>query len=169
MTNNAVVVSAAGAAFLAIIVLIGAGPARPVQLVTYSTDGRLWLQSLAEPPMDKNVRWVPGDSRTSEFHVHNGTDRDGRLQVIVDSDDSAFARALSVSIAGRAFGACVPVDVSAGEQKRIDATITMADTAGNDTRTSSAEIDLFLRWSDGTSSACSDFASRGPDQEGAQP
>ncbi|OZC47096.1 MULTISPECIES: hypothetical protein [Nocardiaceae] len=169
MTNNAAVVTAAGGALLAIVVLIGAGTARPVQSVSYSTDGRLWLQSLAEPLLDKDIRWVPGDSRTSEFHIHNGTDRDGRLQVIVNSDNSAFVRALSVSIAGGSFGACAPVEVPAGEKKRIDATVTMSDVAGNDTRNSSAEVDLVLQWSDNTSSVCPEFAGRELEQEGAQP
>ncbi|WP_415973024.1 hypothetical protein [Rhodococcus sp. 077-4] len=60
MTYNVSVVIAAGCVVLAIVVLIGAGTARPVQAVSYSSDGRTWTPSLAEPLMDSNIRWVPG-------------------------------------------------------------------------------------------------------------
>ncbi len=111
----------------------------------------------------------PWDSRVSQFHIHNGTDADGRVQVILDSDNPAFTRALSVSIAGQSFGTCAQADVAAGEERRIDATITMADSAANDTRASSAAIDLVVEWDDRTTPACSEFLGRGLEQEGAQP
>jgi hypothetical protein len=168
MTYNVSLVAAAGSVVLAIVVLIAAGTARPVEAVSYSIDGRTWAPRLAEPSSDSNIRWVPGDSRIPQFHIHNATDSDGRVQVVLDSDNPSFTRALSVSIAGHSFGACAQVDVAAGERKRIDATITAAAGAGNDTRASSAAIDLVVEWDDRTTPACSEFLGRGLEQEGAQ-
>ena len=169
MTYNVSVVAAAGCVVLAIVVLIGAGTARPVQAVSYSSDGRTWTPRLAEPLMDSNIRWVPGDSRISQFHIHNGTDSEGRVQVILDSDSPAFVRALSVSIDGLSFGACAQADIAAGAKMRIDTTITMAEAAGNDTRIASAAIDLVVQWDDRATAACPEAVGRRLEQEGVQP
>lgn len=155
---------------VAVVVLIGAGPARPGPTVSYGFDGVTWSPELSSPLFDRSIRWVPGDSRSSEFHVFNDTDNDGRLQVFVDSDNAAFRQALTVGIDGRdTTSRCGVVVVGAHEQRVVKATVNAAVEAGNDTQNASAGIDLVLQWDNETSELCSVSSGAGPidRQEGA--
>lgn len=172
MSHSTAVASSAVFAMLAVVVLIGAGPARPLQSVSYSNDGRTWTPALLEPLFDKDIRWVPGDTRRSSFHVFNDSDEDGRVQLIIASDDPAFLRSLVISIDGvEASAECVSLVVAAGEKRRIDAAVGMSVDAGNETQKSTAGVDLVIQWDNQDSAPClASVGIGGDDQgEGAQP
>jgi hypothetical protein len=154
---------------VAVVLFLGAGSPR-VHTVKYSDDGKNWATNFRSTFFDNDIRWVPGDSRESRFHVFNDTDRDGRLRLTFDSDNPAFLRALSVSIGGgEPVGSCAWIDLEAGQKKRIDATIAMAEAAGNDTRSSSAAVDLVVQWDNSNSAECPESSGARTDMEGAQP
>ena len=48
-----------------------------------SLDGRRWSSNLRTPLFDPAVRWVPGDSRSADLWVKNGSSDRGRLVVSV--------------------------------------------------------------------------------------
>lgn len=172
MSHSTAVASSAVFAMLAVVVLIGAGPARPLQSVSYSNDGRTWTPALLEPLFDKDIRWVPGDTRRSSFHVFNDSDEDGRVQLIIASDDPAFLRSLVISIDGvEASAECVSLVVAAGEKRRIDTAVGMSVDAGNETQKSTAGVDLVIQWDNQDSAPClASVGIGGDDQgEGAQP
>jgi hypothetical protein len=154
---------------VAVVLFLGAGSTR-AQTIKYSDDGREWAPTLRSAFFDNDIRWVPGDSRESQFHVFNDTDRDGRLWLTFDSENPAFLRALSVSIGGGELAeSCAWIDLEAGEKKRIDAEVSMADSAGNDTRTSIARIDLIVQWDNSNNAECPEVSGARTDTEGAQP
>ncbi|MGV8873902.1 MAG: hypothetical protein ACOH2Q_15325 [Rhodococcus sp. (in: high G+C Gram-positive bacteria)] len=172
MSHSTTVASGAVFAILAVVVLIGAGPARPLQAVSYSNDGRMWTPTLLEPLFDKDIRWVPGDIRSSTFHVFNDTEEDGRVQLIIDSDDPALGRSLTISIDGvESSSECVSLVLAAGVKRRIDATVGMSVDAGNETQKSTAGVDLIVQWDDQDTAPCLAAAGIGGDDqgEGAQP
>ena len=167
MSHSMTVASSAVFTMLAVVVLIGAGPARSLQSVSYSNDGRTWTPTLLEPLFDKDIRWVPGDTRRSTFHVFNDTEKDGRVQLIIASDDPAFVRSLVVSIDGvEPSTECVSLVVAAGEKRRIDAAVGMSVDAGNETQKSTAGIDLVVQWDNQDSAPCLATAGVGGDDQG---
>lgn len=154
---------------VAVVLLMGAGSTR-AQTIKYSDDGMEWASTLRSAFFDNDIRWVPGDVRESQFHVFNDTDRDGRLWLTFGSDNLAFLRALSVSIGGgKSAESCAWIDLEAGQKKRIDATITMAEAAENDTWSSSAAFDLVVQWDNSNRSECPESSGARTDMEGAQP
>ncbi|OZD72422.1 hypothetical protein CH272_14285 [Rhodococcus sp. 05-340-1] len=169
MRHSTFVACTAIFAGVAVVLFLGAGSPR-VHTVKYSDDGKNWATSFRSTFFDNDIRWVPGDSRESRFHVFNDTDRDGRLRLTFDSDNPAFLRALSVSIGGgEPVESCAWIDLGAGQKKRIDATIAMAEAAGNDTRSSSAAVDLVVQWDNSNSAECPESSGARTDMEGAQP
>lgn len=169
MRHSTFVACTAVFAGVAVVLFLGAGSPR-VHTVKYSDDGKNWATSFRSTLFDNDIRWVPGDSRESRFHVFNDTDRDGRLRLTFDSDNPAFLRALSVSIGGgEPVESCAWIDLEAGQKKRIDATIAMAEAAGNDTRSSSAAVDLVVQWDNSNSAECPESSGARTDMEGAQP
>lgn len=169
MRHSAFAACTAVFAGVAVVLFLGAGSTR-AHTVKYSDDGREWASTLRSAFFDNDIRWVPGDARESQFHVFNDTDRDGRLWLTFDSDNPAFLRSLSVSIGGGELAeSCAWIDLAAGQKKRIDATITMAEAAGNDTRSSSAAVGLVVQWDNSNSSECPEFSGARTDMEGAQP
>ncbi len=169
MRHSTFVACTAAFAGVAVVLFLGAGSPR-VHTVKYSDDGKNWATSFRSALFDNDIRWVPGDSRESRFHVFNDTDRDGRLRLTFDSDNPAFLRALSVSIGGgEPVESCAWIDLEAGQKKRIDATIAMAEAAGNDTRSSSAAVDLVVQWDNSNSAECPESSGARTDMEGAQP
>nr|WP_296773202.1 hypothetical protein [Rhodococcus sp. (in: high G+C Gram-positive bacteria)] len=140
---------------LAIVVLLGTGSARPAQTVTYSYDGETWNSALPTPLFDKDIRWVPGDRRGAVFHVFNDTDDDGRIQVLVHSDNSYFADALTVSIDGAASAEkCGVVMVGPHEKIIVGATVDMAFGAGNETQNALSDVDIVVQWDNRESVGC---------------
>lgn len=169
MRHSTFVACTAVFAGVAVVLFLGAGSTR-AQTVKYSEDGRAWASTLRSTFFGNEIRWVPGDSRESRFHVFNDTDRDGRLWLSLDSDNPAFLRALSISIGdGELVESCAWIDIEAGEKKRIDAEVSMAAAAGNDTRTSIARIDLIVQWDNSNNTECPEFSGARMDTEGAQP
>ena len=169
MRHSTFVACTAVFAGVAVVLFLGAGSPR-AHTVKYSDDGKNWATSFRSALFDNDIRWVPGDSRESRFHVFNDTDRDGRLRLTFDSDNPAFLRALSVSIGGgEPVESCAWIDFEAGQKKRIDATIAMAEAAGNDTRSSSAAVDLVVQWDNSNSAECPESSGARTDMEGAQP
>ena len=169
MRHSTFVACTAVFAGVAVVLFLGAGSPR-AHTVKYSDDGKNWATSFRSALFDNDIRWVPGDSRESRFHVFNDTDRDGRLRLTFDSDNPAFLRALSVSIGGgEPVESCAWIDLEAGQKKRIDATIAMAEAAGNDTRSSSAAVDLVVQWDNSNSAECPESSGARTDMEGAQP
>ncbi|OZF31312.1 hypothetical protein CH296_13875 [Rhodococcus sp. 14-2496-1d] len=155
---------------IAVVLLMGAGPSQAAQTVKYSDDGERWSTDFPSPLYDSDIRWVPGDVRTSQFHVFNDTDRDGRLWLTFGSDNPAFLRALSASIGGgESAESCAWIDLEAGQKKRIDSTITMAGAAKNDTWSSSAAVDLVVQWDNSNRAECPESSGARTDMEGAQP
>ncbi|CCQ14924.1 putative uncharacterized protein [Rhodococcus sp. AW25M09] len=172
MSHSTTVASGAVFAMLVVVLLIGAGPSRPLQSVSYSSDGQTWLPALPDSLFNKDIRWVPGDIRSSTFHVFNHTEEDGRVQLIIDSDDPAFGRALVVSIDGvESSPECVSLVVAAGEKRRVDATVGMTVDAGNETQKSTAGVDLVVQWDNQDTAPCLAAAGIGgrDQREGAQP
>lgn len=169
MKHSTCVACTAVFAGVAVVLFLGAGSPR-VHTVKYSADGKNWATSFRSAFFDNDIRWVPGDSRESRFHVFNDTDRDGRLRLTVDSNNPAFLRALSVSIGGGDLvESCAWIHLESGQKKLVDATITMAESAGNDTRSSSAAVDLVVQWDNGNSTECPKSSGARTDMEGAQP
>lgn len=169
MKRRTFVVCIAAFAGIAVVLLLGAG-STPAQTVKYSDDGENWATSFRSPLFDNDIRWVPGDLRESQFHVFNDTDKDGRLWLTLDSDNPAFLRALTVSIGGgELVESCALIALAAGEKNSIDASVAMAESAANDTRTSTARIDLVLQWDNSNSAACPENSDARTDTEGAQP
>lgn len=169
MRHSAFVACTAVFAGVAVVLFLGAG-STPAQTVKYSDDGENWATSFRGPLFDNDIGWVPGDVRESQFHVFNDTDRDGRLWLTFDSDNPAFLRALSVSIGGGELAeSCAWIDLEAGQKKRVDATITMSEAAGNNTWSSSAAVDLVVQWGNSNSSECPATSGARTDMEGAQP
>ncbi|MDJ0359115.1 hypothetical protein [Rhodococcus sp. H29-C3] len=147
MMDNATVCWVAGFATVAIVVLIGAGPAGPGDSVSFSSGGVEWSKKLPDSLFEENIRWVPGDRRSTEFHVSNETGDDGRLVLWVESEDVGFEKTVSVSVEGRDNWAnCAQVVVPAGADMLIGMSIVMADEARNDTQKSTADIDLVVQW-----------------------
>ncbi|MEH6796820.1 MAG: hypothetical protein V7694_22080 [Rhodococcus sp. (in: high G+C Gram-positive bacteria)] len=152
------------------VLLLGAVPTQAGQTLKYSDDGEQWMTDLRAPLFDNEIRWVPGDTRQSQFYVFNDTDRDGQLTVSIASDNADFARSLSVSLDGEnSSESCSVTAVAVGEKKRIDTVVSMSDVAGNDTRTSSATIDVVMHWDYRNSAACPEPTVARTDMEGAQP
>ena len=165
--NTAVLVIVALVAIVT-LVLIGAGPSRPSPTVSFSSDGLTWSSSLPNPLFDKRIRWVPGDSRTSTFHVFNETDRGGNVQVFATSSNPAFVEALEVTIdRAQVNVACAFVEVLPHEKRRIDTTVAMTVNAGNDTQNSAADLDFVVQWDN--ENACSIGAGQNDNTEGVQP
>ena len=169
MKHSSFVACTAAFAGIAVVLLMGAGPSQAAQTVKYSDDGQRWGTDFRSPLFDKDIRWIPQDSRISQFHVFNDTDTDGRLWVSLDSDNSAFVRALDVSIGDAVTESCALTIIAAGEKKRIDVVVAMSEAAGNDTRTSTARIDLVLQWDNNMSDVCPDLSGARINMEGAQP
>ncbi|OZE27562.1 hypothetical protein CH262_06130 [Rhodococcus sp. 05-2255-1e] len=167
MKHNTFVACTAAFAGIAVVLLLGAG-STPAQTVKYSADGERWDTDFVSPLFGRDIRWVPQDSRSSQFHVFNDSDTDGRLWVSLASDNPAFARALDVSIGDTVTGSCALTIVAAGEKKRIDVVVAMSEAAGNDTRTSTARIDLVLQWDHSMSDVCPELSGARMDMEGAQ-
>ncbi|HEY0905401.1 MAG TPA: hypothetical protein VGE14_16065 [Marmoricola sp.] len=87
--------------------LVGGGPAAAADVpgvVAVSVDGVHWTSSLSEPIFDPDVRWVPGDRRTSSFFVRNSgpTPATVRVQVLAEDDD--LVRAGDLRFAARVDG-----------------------------------------------------------------
>ena len=157
-------------AAVAVLLLVGAGPARPAETVTYSVDGVIWTATLSSPLFEESTRWVPGDSRGATFSVFNDTDDDGRLQILVDGENDAFVDALTVSIDGSdPMGRCGAVTVVAGEKRTIGVTLAMESATGNTTQNALADIDVAVRWDAGDETVCSAASDAGlfDRQEGA--
>nr|WP_314142726.1 hypothetical protein [uncultured Rhodococcus sp.] len=169
MKHSTFVACTAAFAGSSVVLLMGAGPTQAAQTIKYSADGERWDTDFTSPLFDKDIRWVPQDSRSSQFHVFNDTDTDGRLWVSLDSDNPAFVRALDVSIGDAVTESCALTTIPAGEKKRIDVVVAMSEAAGNDTRTSTAQIDLILQWDNSMSDVCPELSGTRMDMEGAQP
>ncbi|MBY4211257.1 hypothetical protein HQO42_09610 [Rhodococcus fascians] len=170
MRRSTFVACTAAFAGSAVVLLMGAGPSQPAQTVKYGDDGEHWGTASDRPLFDNDIRWVPGDFRVSRFYVFNDTDTDGRLRLTFDSDNPAFLRSLSVSIGGgKSADSCAWIELAAGEKKHIDAAVSMADAAENDTRISNALIDLALQWdnSNSNSTECPESSGARIDMEGA--
>ncbi|MDI9898122.1 hypothetical protein QM797_25660 [Rhodococcus sp. IEGM 1381] len=145
-------------------------PTQAAQTIKYSYDGEQWMTDLRAPLFDNEIRWVPGDTRQSQFYIFNDTDRDGRLTVSIASDNADFSRSLSVSFdRENSAESCSVTAVAVGEKKRIDTVVSMSDAAGNDTRTSSAAIDVVMDWDYRNSAACPKPTVARTNMEGAQP
>lgn len=169
MRHSTFVACTAVFAGVAVVLFLGAG-STTAQTVKYSDDGKQWATSFRSPLFDNDIRWVPGGMRTGQFHVFNDTDRNGRLWLTLDSDNQAFLRALTVSISGgEQVESCALISVAAGEKKRVDAAVAMSGSASNDTRTSTARIDLILQWDNSNSAECPESSGARTDMEGAQP
>ncbi|WP_186629547.1 hypothetical protein [Rhodococcus sp. BP22] len=172
MTGNVSVCWVAGLSTLAIVLLIGAGPSRPAQSVGYSSDGEQWSKSLSDPLFDRDIRWVPGDRRSSEFHVFNDTEDDGRLVLFVESPNLAFREALTLSVeGGDQETRCTHILVPAHEKRSVRTTLGMANNAGNETQDAAAGIGLLVQWDKEDDDVCVGWALRNPvaGQEEAQP
>ncbi len=172
MTGNVSVCWVAGLSTLAIVLLIGAGPSRPAQSVGYSSDGEQWSKSLSDPLFDRDIRWVPGDRRSSEFHVFNDTEDDGRLVLFVESPNLAFGEALTLSVeGGDQETRCTHILVPAHEKRSVRTTLGMANNAGNETQDAAAGIGLLVQWDKEDDDVCVGWALRNPvdGQEEAQP
>lgn len=171
MNANVNVCGAAAFAALAIVVLLGAGPSRPVQSVTYSSDGESWSPVLG-PLFDKDIRWVPGDQRSAQFHVFNDTDDDGRLIVSLDSATADLAKALKVTVAATdQVSECARVSIPAHQRHTVAATVHMDKSAGNATQSATAAVDLVVQWDNRSDELCAASAGAGSMDrpEGAQP
>lgn len=64
-----------------------AAPARADDELTVSWDGEDWSSSLDRSLFDPETRWVPGDTRTTQFYVRNNASDRGDLTVTVESLD----------------------------------------------------------------------------------
>lgn len=153
-----VVAAAAGATVLL------APPAHAADEIALSRDGRTWSSALREPLFAPQLRWVPGDVRTSSFHVRNDSATGGDLVVeLVDARDEPghrpptgrgfVRRDLTVSsrVAGGPWlgprasdrpGRSV-VTVPAGGRRRVD--VRVAFDASSTLRSRTAALDLRLR------------------------
>lgn len=172
MTRNVSVCWVAGLSTLAIVLLIGAGPSRPAQSISYSSDGEEWSKSLPDPLFDRDIRWVPGDRRSSEFHVFNDTETDGRLVLFVKSPNPEFREMLTLSVeGGDQTTRCTHISVPAHEKHSVRTTLGMAGDAGNETQSAAAGIDLVVQWDNESSEVClaSALTSVVDEQEEAQP
>lgn len=170
ISGHTTVYGAAAFAAVAVVLLVGAGPARPVQAVTYSFDGATWTATLPSPLFDTSTRWVPGDSRSAKFQVLNDTGNDGRVHIIVGGDNNEFVDALTVSINGsNPSEPCEAVKVPAGEQLLVGVTLAMNTAAGNATQNAPADIEVMVQWDDDDETMCSAASGEGTfdRQEGA--
>lgn len=172
MTGNATLCWVAGLTTLVIVLLIGAGPSRPVPSVSYSSDGEAWSKTLPDSLFDRDIRWVPGDRRSSEFHVFNDTENDGRLVLFVESRNPAFRERLTLSVEGGGQEThCTYISVPAREKRSVRTTLGMVDNAANETQSATADIDLVVQWDNESNEVCLASALRNPvdGQEEAQP
>lgn len=172
MTRNVSVCWVTGLSTLACVLLIGAGPSRPAPSVSYSSDGEKWSKTLPDPLFDQDIRWVPGDRRSSEFHVFNDTETDGRLVLFVKSPNPEFREMLTLSVeGGDQTTRCTHISVPAHEKHSVRTTLGMAGDAGNETQSAAAGIDLVLQWDNESSEVClaSALTSVVDEQEEAQP
>ena len=172
MTGNVSVCWVAGFATLACVLLIGAGPSRPVPSVSYSSDAESWSHTLSDPLFDNEIRWVPGDERSTEFYVSNDTEDDGRLVLFVKSPSLALREALTLSVeGGDQETRCTHFLVPAHEKRSVRTTLGMANNAGNETQDAAAGIDLVVQWDNESKDVCLGWAPGNPvdGQEEAQP
>ena len=169
MKHSTFITCTAAFAGIAVVLLIGAVPTQAAQTIKYSDDGEQWTTDLRASLFDNEIRWVPGDTRHSQFYVFNDTDRDGRLTVSIASDNADFARSLSISLDGKnSSESCFFTAVAVGEKKRIDTAVSMSDASDNNTRTSNAAIDVVMHWDHRNSVACPEPTVARTDMEGAQ-
>ncbi|WP_338886633.1 hypothetical protein [Rhodococcus sovatensis] len=167
MKRNAAILATGALVAIVTLVLIGAEPSRQTPTVSFSSDGLTWSSSLPNPLFDKRIRWIPGDSRTSTFHVLNETDHGANVQVFATSSNPAFVEALEVTIdRARVNAACAFVEVLPREKRRVDTTVAMAVNAGDDTQNSGADLDFVVQWDN--EDACSIGADRNDNTDGVQ-
>ena len=133
--------------WLAVAAMIGVttSPAVAAGELELSRDGTSWSPDLSEPLFDSNVRWVPGDIRSSSFFVRNLTSQQGRLSMdILDTAATELIDTGDISIdAQGAGGAWTPATqagihrllsdgvVPGGATRRIDVTIAFDPASGN--------------------------------------
>ncbi len=155
MNTNATVIGASALAGVLVLVLLGAAQPDRVRAVSFSEDGVMWSPTLPDTLFDSSLRWVPGDERSTVFHVLNDTDQDGRIRVYATGPNTDFADSLDISLDGaRTATSCPFVEVAAGAQKRIDATVVMAVEAGNENQNSSADLDFVVQWDSEENPTC---------------
>lgn len=172
MSHKTTLVSTAAFAAMAIIVLVGTVQTRTPESVSFSDDGVVWAPTLPSRLFENEIRWVPGDSRTTQFYVSNNTDHHGRLRLIVDSGNAELASALALSVdGGEDSGSCASLNVEAREKRRIALQLSMAAAAANESQVASAGIDLVVQWDAEGDQLCVASAGQRTNekQEGAQP
>ncbi|MET4047978.1 hypothetical protein BJD99_17805 [Rhodococcus sp. 1163] len=172
MTRNVSVCWVTGLATLACVLLIGAGPSRPVPSVSYSSDAESWTRTLSDPLFDNDIRWVPGDRRSTELHVSNDTDDDGRLVLFVESRNPALREMLTLSVEGGDQAVrCTHISVPAHETLLVETTLELNVEASNETQSATAGIDLLVQWDKEDDDVCVGWALRNlvDGQEEAQP
>lgn len=130
-----------------VVALLGSGSPHS-ETIDHSENDGLWSTSLEGPMFDRNIRWVPGDTRTAEFRVRNGTDEDGNLSIHVDGPDSVRAESFSVGL-GSAMARCADIVIPAGSERAVVATVHMSDLATDETQKKQAELDVALQWGEG--------------------
>lgn len=149
-TSNAL--TALGAA--TIILLLGAGAPHSQTMKLNDDDEGAWSTSLDGPLFDNDIRWVPGDTRTAEFQVKNGTDADGSLSVHVDGSNVVASEVFTVGLGG-VMGQCAEVPVPGRSERTVVATVHMSADATNATQKDRSELDVVLQWGDhGAASPC---------------
>jgi LPXTG-motif cell wall-anchored protein len=134
--------------------LLFAGPARADTRVGLSTDGKTWSQALTKPLFDPAMRWVPGDSRISSFHVRNQAGTGAELRVAIHSDDQhdllanddirLEARAAGgdwAVLANTATAKMLNTDaLGVGESTRVDLRATFDAASTNQSQTSAVAL-----------------------------
>lgn len=93
--------------WLAVAAMIGVttSPAVAAGELELSRDGTSWSPDLSEPLFDSNVRWVPGDIRSSSFFVRNLTSQQGRLSMdILDTAATELIDTGNISIDAQGAG-----------------------------------------------------------------
>ncbi|QCB49037.1 hypothetical protein E5720_13010 [Rhodococcus sp. PAMC28707] len=158
MSARVIACGAAACTALAAVLLIGAGPSRPSQSVSYSLDGETWSTTLPVSLFDSDVRWVPGDRRSTSFHIFNDTDDEGRLTVQGHSVSPYFEETLEVAVVGESQASkCARIVVAAREKRLVEAVVHLVSDAGNDTQKETAGTAIVVQWDNRTDELCSEL------------
>lgn len=122
-----------------LVLLAGAGSASVAQerptgkpesdsnALQVSLDGTTWTDSIVSPLFDPEVRWVPGDVRTSIFYVRNNKAEAGDLSLVLERPlRDALLETSFLTIAARAGDGPWTEVSTGGRQELIDSEKTAA-------------------------------------------
>lgn len=142
-----------GSVTIMLIMIAGAAPVNASERLLLSRDGTQWSPHLVGPAFDPDVRWVPGDERSTNLWAKNNSDETARLTVdLVDVEGASLLSGdfvdLEVTIGDASPEAVAPGRIltvpstAAGEEIKIIITASLPESSSNGSQGERLTFDL---------------------------